>query len=87
MANIKSKEKNIRRIEKATIRNRVVKSQVRTAIKKAKEAIDTGATDIQAKVSLAKKNINKAVQKGVFHKNNGARKASKLDKYVAKKVA
>lgn len=84
MANIKSKEKNIRRIEKNTIRNRAIKSTVKTAIRKAKEAVmakDKNATKL---VSEAHKQIDKAVSKGVFHKNNGSRKNSRLDAFVAK---
>ncbi|WKX02319.1 30S ribosomal protein S20 [Candidatus Mycoplasma mahonii] len=84
MANIKSKEKNIRKIKKATTRNAVVKSKVRKAIKGAKLAVASGDKDVQIKISLAHKEINTAVSKGVFHKNNGARKISRLDKSVNK---
>ena len=87
MANIKSKEKNMRRIAKATTRNAAIKSRVRTAIKKAKLAIENKDEDLKAKISLAHKEINTAVSKGVFHKNNGARKSSRLDKYAAKNAA
>ena len=77
MANIKSKKKNIKRIEKATIRNRAIKSSTRKAIKKAKIAITAKDKDAPKLISAAKKEINTAVSKGVFHKNNGARKTSK----------
>ena len=87
MANIKSKEKNMRRIAKATARNSAVKSRVRSAIKKAKIAIDNKESDAKTKISLAHKEINTAVSKGIFHKNNGARKSSRLDTYAAKKTA
>jgi len=84
MANIKSKEKNIRRIAKATTRNKAIKSKVRLAIKNAKIAIDTKDKDLVKKVSLAHSEINKAVSKGVYHKNNGARKSSRLDAYLSR---
>lgn len=87
MANIKSKEKNMRRIAKATKRNSAIKSKVRTAIKKAKIAVENKEADAKAKISLAHKEINTAVSKGVFHKNNGARKSSRLDTYVTKHTA
>lgn len=86
MANIKSKEKNIRRIEKATIRNKAVKSRVRKAIKTAKEAIVAKDKDANVLISKAHKEIDKAVSKGVFHKNNGARKASRLDAFAKRTV-
>ena len=85
MANIKSKEKNIKRIEKATIRNKAIKSRVRLAIRNAKKAIDSNDKDIKVQISKAKKEIQTAVSKGVFHKNNGARKQARLDAY-AKRV-
>ena len=84
MANIKSKEKNIKRIEKNTIRNRAIKSTVKTAVRKAKEAALAGSKDTALLVSQAHKQIDKAVSKGVFHKNNGARKSSRLDAFIAK---
>ena len=82
MANIKSKEKNIKRIEKRTIRNRIVKSQVRTAIKAVKIALESKDENVQTLISKAHKEIDKAVSKGVLHKNTGARKASRLDAFV-----
>lgn len=86
MANIKSKEKNIKRIEKATFKNRVMKSRVRKAIKNTKLAADSNSPELNDKLKIAKKTINKAVSKGVLHKNNGARKASRIDSYVSKRT-
>ncbi len=85
MANIKSKEKNIKRIAKATERNRAIKSRVRKAIRDARTAIETNAKDAKDLVAAAHKQINTAVSKGVFHKNNGARKSSRLDVFANKK--
>ncbi len=82
MANIKSKEKNIKRIEKRTTRNRMVKSKVKTAIRAAKEAVVSNHDNAKLLISKAHKEIDKAVSKGVLHKKTGARKASRLDKYV-----
>ena len=87
MANIKSKEKNIRRIQKATVRNAAIKSRVRKAMKDAKLAINENDKDAKLKISKAHKEINTAVSKGVFHKNNGARKSSRLDAYAKRNAA
>ena len=84
MANIKSKEKNIKRIAKATKRNKAIKSRVRLSIRNAKTAIDAKDKNVKTLISKAKKEIQTAVSKGVFHKNNGANKQSKLDAYAKK---
>ncbi|QDY88115.1 30S ribosomal protein S20 [Mycoplasma anserisalpingitidis] len=84
MANIKSKVKNIAKIEKARARNAAMKSRVRKAIRAAREAViakDEKATEL---VQNAHSIIAKAVQKGVFHPNKGARKQSRLDEFVNK---
>lgn len=84
MANIKSKKKNIRTIERNTKKNRKVKSIVKTAIKKSKIAIVEKTPEIKELVSKAQKQINVAVSKGILHKNNGARKQSKLSAFLKK---
>ncbi|MCP4337228.1 MAG: 30S ribosomal protein S20 [Mycoplasma sp.] len=84
MANIKSKMKRIKTNEKARVRNAAIKSRVRTATKKAKDASISKAKDLNELVAKAHKEINTAVSKGVLHKNNGARKNSRLDKFIAK---
>ncbi|MGL5522036.1 MAG: 30S ribosomal protein S20 [Metamycoplasmataceae bacterium] len=84
MANIKSKEKRIKTNEKSRVRNAAIKSQVRKAIKNAKLAAEQKAENLDEKVRLAHKLINTSVSKGVFHKNNAARKSSRLDAFIAK---
>ena len=84
MANIKSKQKSIISNEKANARNSAIKSSVRTAIKKAKKAVETKDKNVAEYVKNAHHEIDKAVSKGILHQNNGARKASRLDAYVAK---
>ena len=86
MANIKSKEKNIRRIAKRTERNKAVKSKVKTAIKNVKLAIIAKDENIKTKLSLAHKEIDKAASKGVLHKKTAARKASRLDAFAKANV-
>ncbi len=84
MANIKSKMTRIKTNEKSRIRNAAIKSRVRTAIKNAKAAIVAKESNVIELVSKAHKEINTAVSKGVFHKNNGARKSSRLDAFFNK---
>lgn len=85
MANIKSAKKRILVIRTKTLRNKMIKSSVKTAIKKvvaACEAKDAAA----AKIALvnAVSTIDKAKSKGVYHKNNASRKVSRLTKMVNK---
>ncbi|MFJ9414123.1 MULTISPECIES: 30S ribosomal protein S20 [unclassified Streptomyces] len=84
MANIKSQMKRIKTNEKARQRNKAVKSSLRTAIRRTREAVEAGdlqkATTAQAE---AAKKLDKAVSKGVIHKNAAANKKSALAKKVA----
>lgn len=79
LANIKSAIKRIRKTEKRTLRNRMVKTSVKTAIKKFEAALNTNNFD-EAKTLLSEAShiIDKAAAKGVLHKNNAARKKSRL---------
>lgn len=79
MANIKSAVKRIRIAEKKTLRNKMVKSAVKTTIKKFETAVKSGNFD-EAKVLLPQvsRAIDKAAAKGVIHKNNASRKKSNL---------
>lgn len=84
MANIKSKQKAIISNKKANARNSAIKSSVKTAIKKAKTASSNNDAKVTELVAKAHHEIDKAISKGVLHKNNGARKASRLDAFIAK---
>ncbi|GAA0590630.1 30S ribosomal protein S20 [Streptomyces crystallinus] len=84
MANIKSQIKRNKTNEKARLRNKAVKSEVKTAIRKAREAVLAG--DVEAAdtaVRAASKKLDKAVSKGVIHKNAAANKKSALASKVA----
>lgn len=81
MANLKSAIKRVRTNEKKRIQNRVVKSDMRTHIKRLEQLIQ--ANDVEnAKeaYTLAVRKIDKAVQKGVIHRNNGNRQKTRLAK-------
>ncbi|MDS0524071.1 30S ribosomal protein S20 [Clostridium sp. SHJSY1] len=79
MANIKSAKKRILVAEKKTARNRMVKSALKTAIKKFEAAVSANSAD-EAKALFVKasKSLDMAAQKGVVHKNMAARKKSRL---------
>lgn len=87
MANIKSKEKRIKTNEKSRSANAAMKSRTRKAIKNAKLAAMQKNPNTKELVAYAHKIIDTSVSKGVFHKNNGARKSSRLDTFVAKALA
>lgn len=79
MANIKSAKKRILVIETKTMRNKMIKSKVKTLIKNVEAAIVAGdKADAQAKLQLAISEISKATSKGIYHKNTAARKVSRL---------
>lgn len=83
MANIKSSKKRILVNEKKALRNRAIKSKVKTMIKKVDAAVVAGDKEL-AKANLvpAITEIDKACSKGVYHKNTAARKVSRLTKAV-----
>ena len=81
MPNIKSAKKRVKIIEKKTLRNNMIKSAYKTAVKKFEEAVNAGNIE-EAKVLLseATKKIDQACTKGVIVKNTAARKKSHLSK-------
>lgn len=83
MANIKSAKKRIKVINKKTLRNRMIKSQVKTAMKKVIVAVNAGDKET-ATVALkgAVSAIDRAYIKGIYHKNAVARKKSTLTRLV-----
>ena len=81
MPNIKSAKKRVSIIEKKTLRNNMIKSGYRTAVKKFEEAIEAGKLDeVNTLFSQATKKIDQACSKGVIVKNTAARKKSNLAK-------
>ena len=79
MPNIKSAKKRVLVTNVKTLQNRMMKSSLRTAVKKADAAIDAGdkaAADVAVKAAV--KVIDKAAAKGVIHKNNAAHKKSRI---------
>lgn len=69
---------------KRRMRNRMIISKIKTLIKKTKEAVLNNSPDIDKILKETIKEIDKAVAKGIIHKNNGARKKSRLMKFINK---
>ena len=83
MANTKSAEKRIRANERKHVRNQMYRSRVKTLIKKAEEAIFAGQPSEDA-IREAMSTLDKAAVKGIIHKNNAARRKSRLAKKLVK---
>ncbi|NCP15782.1 30S ribosomal protein S20 [bacterium] len=84
MANIKSQIKRNRQNEQRRITNRVYRGAARTAIKKTRAAFETNSLEpSKAAVLEAISMLDKAAQKGILHKNNAARRKSRLVKRLA----
>jgi small subunit ribosomal protein S20 len=87
LANIKSAMKRIRVIRKKTARNKMIKSQLKTAIKRFEEALDTDQFDVaKERLQYVDKKLKQAAAKNVIHKNNASRKLSRLAKRLQKTV-
>lgn len=82
MPNIKSAKKRVKVSEKKNLRNRMVKSAVRTTVKKFEAAVAADAANANLNVTVSA--IDKAVAKGVMHKNAANRKKARLAKQLAK---
>ncbi len=84
MANIKSAKKRVLVNNAKAARNKAVKSDLKTALKKANIAVENNADDKEAAVKAAIKKVDKACAKGIIHKNNASRKKAALAKSLAK---
>ena len=79
MANIKSQMKRIRTNEKRRVRNQAVKSELKTLVRKTREAVDAGdAEAAEAALKVASRKLDKAASKGVIHKNQAANRKSAI---------
>jgi small subunit ribosomal protein S20 len=87
MANIKSQIKRNKQNEARRLRNKAVRSELKTRVKVAVQAAETGADDSSEKARLAVKRLDMAAAKGVIHKNAAARKKSRLAKQLARRSA
>ena len=80
MPNIKSAKKRVKVIEAKTLRNKMIKSDLKTALKKADVAVANNDENKAEAVKTAIKKVDMACTKGILHKNKAARKKSQLAK-------
>ena len=84
MANIKSQIKRNKTNDKRHERNKAVKSELKTAIRRFNEAVESDETEKAVVASrVATKKLDKAVSKGVIHKNQAANRKSSIAKKAA----
>jgi small subunit ribosomal protein S20 len=85
LANTKSAIKRIKQNHKRRLRNRLFISRTRTYVKNARSSIDEGTSEEARTASMAAISaLDKAVEKGIIHKNNAARRKSRLMRHLAK---
>ena len=87
MANIKSQIKRNRQNEQRRLRNKAVRSEVKTRIKTAVAAAEGGGAEGAEAARIAAKRLDKAAAKGVIHKNQAARRKSRLMKRLNRLAA
>ncbi len=87
MANIKSALKRVRSDKRKNLRNRMVKTGVKTAVKKYSIALENDLQAAPAVLSAASSALDKAVSKGVMHKNTASRKKARMAKALLKAQA
>ncbi|QAY63072.1 30S ribosomal protein S20 [Xylanimonas allomyrinae] len=81
MANIKSQIKRIKTNEKARLRNKAVKSELKTYVRRVREAVAAGDKEAATTaVAAASRKLDKAVSKGVIHANQAANRKSAIAK-------
>ena len=85
MSASKQGNKVARTAERKRLRNRLVRRSVKTCIVKARTSVDAGEESAKQKAMLAVSDIDKAVSKGIIHRNKGARLKSSLMKKLNKK--
>ena len=84
MANIKSQKKRILTNEKARLRNKAVKNELRSSVRKFREAVDAGNKEDAVKLAAsANRLLDKAASKGVIHKNQAANRKSAISSRAA----
>ena len=85
MANIKQQQKRVLTNEKRRVRNKSIRSATRTEIRKFREAVASGdKAAAEAQLRVASRKLDKAVTKGVFHRNSAANKKSNMARALNK---
>jgi small subunit ribosomal protein S20 len=86
MPHTKSAKKNLRKTEKRRVRNKAIKRNIKTHLKRFDTALEGPVDALKAEFNLAAKKLDKAAAKGIIHKNLAARKKSQLAKALHKKT-
>jgi small subunit ribosomal protein S20 len=84
LANTRSAKKRMRQNVKRRQRNRDVRSRARSAVKSARKVVGGGQPESEAAVKQAVRELDQAASKGVIHRNNAARRKSRLMKRLAR---
>ena len=87
MPNIQSAKKRVKVSEKKNLRNRIVKSGMRTSVRKFNEAVNADPQNANVQLSATSAVIDKAASKGVIHRNAANRKKARLAKQLNKASA
>jgi small subunit ribosomal protein S20 len=87
VANIKSQIKRNRQNERRRLRNKAVRSELKTRVKNAVQTAEAGAETTPDALRLAVKRLDTAAQKGIIHKNQAANRKSRLMKRINKLTA
>jgi small subunit ribosomal protein S20 len=80
LANLHSAQKRIRSNERKRVRNRIIRSRARTAVNLARTAVPEGTGADAVKKAISE--LDRAAEKGIIHKNNAARRKSRLVKML-----
>jgi len=80
MPNIKSAMKRVKVSKKKNLQNRIKKSELRTILRKFREAVEAKSPEAENLLKLAIKKVDQAVSKNLIHKNTASRKKSQLQK-------
>jgi small subunit ribosomal protein S20 len=84
MANIKSQKKRNRQNEARRVRNKGVRSELKTRVKRVHDGVAAGEDDVAERLQLAQKRLDKAGEKGIIHRNQASRRVSRLMKRAAR---
>jgi small subunit ribosomal protein S20 len=84
MANLKSQKKRNRQNEKRRLRNKTARTELKTRVKSAKEAVDAGDADAAEQLRTAQKRLAQAGATGVIHRRQAARRTSRLMRNATK---
>lgn len=84
MPNLRSAEKRVRQSQKRHARNIAVKSEIKTLVKRTRQAIEAGKLDeARTLARLAESRLDRAAKKGIVHQNNARRRATRLHRAVS----